>query len=160
PIPPAAGIASLWKAETNAVDSIGTNNGTLTGGATFAAGKSGQAFQLNGSTAYITVPDSPSLRPASLTLEAWVMFYSASGFQAVFSKPLGSLIGNSYQLFLNNGFLDGVISDTATSGLELKSSFVPVTNQWYHLALTYDGTTTLQSIYINGALVNSALANR
>jgi hypothetical protein len=160
PTLPAADIISWWRGESNALDSIGTNNGTLVGGVTFAPGKAGQSFALDGSTGYVSVPDSPSLQPASLTLEAWVMFYSASGEQGVFGKPLGSATGDSFQLFLNNGVLEGGISDTSTTGAIITYPFIPVTGRWYHLAFTFDEITTLESLYINGVQVSSAAADR
>ena len=43
------GLISWWQGEGNAIDVLGGNNGTLVGGVTFAAGKVGQAFNLNGS---------------------------------------------------------------------------------------------------------------
>ena len=51
--PPPAGLVSWWKAEGNANDSFNTNKGTLLGGAGFASGEAGEAFNLNGTSQYI-----------------------------------------------------------------------------------------------------------
>ena len=76
PLPCAApppGLVSWWRAESNAVDAVGGNNGTSTNGAGFAPGRVGQAFIFNGTNSYIEVPDSPSLRLTNeLTIEFWV----------------------------------------------------------------------------------------
>ena len=69
----------------------------------FAAGKVGQSFLLDGSNAYVVIPDSPSLRPASVTVEAWVKIFSTNGTQLVFEKPIGSGTLDSYGLALVNG---------------------------------------------------------
>src|SRR5258708_22612875 len=74
-LPPPSGLVGWWPAEGNANDMAGANNGSLQGGASAsAAGFVGSAFSLDGTHGYVSVPDSPSLRPASLTLEAWVKF--------------------------------------------------------------------------------------
>src|SRR5262249_12489632 len=51
-VPPANAV-SWWPGDGNANDLTGGNNGTLQGGATFAAGNVGQAFQFNGSATYV-----------------------------------------------------------------------------------------------------------
>src|SRR5207302_11014825 len=42
PIP--AGVVSWWRAENNASDAIGNNNGALVNGVTFTTGEVGQGF--------------------------------------------------------------------------------------------------------------------
>ena len=59
--PPPGGLVSWWRAEGNAADSQGTNNGVLQGGASFASGKVGQAFSLDGTNGYVQIPASASL---------------------------------------------------------------------------------------------------
>src|ERR1035437_5155964 len=56
PTPP--GLVGWWAGEGNASDSAGTNNGTLYGGMSFAAGEAGQAFSFNGSSGYVDTPAS------------------------------------------------------------------------------------------------------
>src|ERR1700722_20307408 len=47
----------VWlRADGNATDAIGTSNGQLINGASFAPGVSGQAFSLNGVNQYVRVP--------------------------------------------------------------------------------------------------------
>src|SRR3954451_6419404 len=56
-----SGLVSWWRAEANANDIAGGNNGTLQGGATLAAGKAGQAFSFNNVNASVQVPNAVSL---------------------------------------------------------------------------------------------------
>jgi hypothetical protein len=71
--PPPSGLVSWWRAETNALDEVGGNNGSLHNGVGFASGEVGQAFSFNGSNSYVEVPDSPALRLTNqLTIEFWV----------------------------------------------------------------------------------------
>src|SRR5207245_2901114 len=128
PLPPPGGLVGWWRAETNAQDSAGTNNGTPLSGTTYAAGKVGQAFALNGSTTYVSVPDSPSLRPASLTLEAWVMFYSAVANRAIGYDTHAVLLGadvdnGGTDLFLNGRIDEASIYSRALSATEIVSIY-------------------------------------
>src|SRR5262245_959166 len=43
-----AGAVSWWRAETNALDATGVDNGTLFGNATYGPGRVGQAFVFDG----------------------------------------------------------------------------------------------------------------
>ncbi|MFZ0827299.1 MAG: protease pro-enzyme activation domain-containing protein, partial [Verrucomicrobiia bacterium] len=73
-MPPPSGLAGWWRGEGNAMDSAGTNNGTLGGGASFAAGEVGQAFSFDGVSGNVSIPDSPVLDSFStkITIELWL----------------------------------------------------------------------------------------
>src|SRR5262249_48654354 len=72
--PPPFGLVGWWRAEGDALDAIGTNHGTLQGGAIFAAGKVGQAFSLNGTGSFVQFPNAARLNVAgAITIEAWIM---------------------------------------------------------------------------------------
>jgi hypothetical protein len=150
---PLPGIISWWRAENNALDSAGTNNGTLTNGATYAPGEVGQSFLLDGIDDYVLIPDSPSLHPASATLEAWVLFNATNGFRLIMGKPVGSGEFDSFALWLSDGILNGVICDTVGGGPAISYSLQPVIGTWYHLAYSYDGATKQQILYANGVAV-------
>ena len=69
---PPALLVSLWHAEGNAQDAVGTNHGTLIGGVGFGQGAVGQGFLLDGVNDYVQVSDNASLHLANeLTLEMW-----------------------------------------------------------------------------------------
>jgi len=69
---PTNGMVAWWRGESNANDSIGTNNGVLTNGVVFVSGMVGQAFSFNGSNSYVQVADSPSLELTNvLSIEFW-----------------------------------------------------------------------------------------
>ena len=57
--PPLANVVGRWGGDGNANDQTGANNGSLQGGATaIATGVVGQCFAFNGSSAYVSIPDS------------------------------------------------------------------------------------------------------
>src|SRR5882762_8436037 len=69
---PPSGLVSWWKAETNALDQAGGNNGTLVGDTTFAPGRVGQAFVFDGSGDAVDVGNPTNLQLQNFTIEAWV----------------------------------------------------------------------------------------
>jgi hypothetical protein len=67
------GIVSWWTGDGTAADLIGTNNGTLTGGITYGNGEVARAFNLDGSSGWVDVPNSGSLNPTGpFSLECWI----------------------------------------------------------------------------------------
>ena len=88
PVP--ADIVSWYRAEGDASDFVGDNDGTLLNGATFTAGKVGQAFLLDGVDDLISIPDDPSLEPSSnFTIEAWVNPSSSGHGRPIAEKRRG-----------------------------------------------------------------------
>ena len=55
--PPPSGLVSWWPGEGNANDIMGNNNGFLQGGMSFTAGEVGQAFNFDGTSGYVSIPD-------------------------------------------------------------------------------------------------------
>jgi hypothetical protein len=85
----------LVAAEGDALDLVNDFDGALQGGATASAvGVSGTAFQFNGATAYVSVPNSPALNLSNLTVECWVRFDSLDSTGSGGSPP-GSSIWSS-----------------------------------------------------------------
>lgn len=155
---PPEGLISWWRAENNALDSMSTNHGVLTNGTSFAAGNVGQTFALDGVNDHVHVPDSPSLRPSSITLEAWAMFNAQNG--PVFCKPLGPATGDSFALFLQSGTLHGFIHDASAAGVLVSSPSTLALGQWHHVAFTFDDATKEQALYVNGVRVATSQSNR
>jgi Lysyl oxidase/Concanavalin A-like lectin/glucanases superfamily/Immunoglobulin domain/Immunoglobulin I-set domain len=159
-----SGVVSWWPGDGNALDIASTNNGTLQGGATdTATGEVGQCFSFNGTTSYVSIPDSPALRPTNLTVEAWVLFTSlnstgnglAGQQYIVFKQNTRSGNFEGYYLGKERGtggdhFVFGV-SSSAGVGVEADSGPVIATNVWYHVA-GVRGTNFVQ-LYLNGQMV-------
>ena len=67
------GLVSWYCAEGDATDSAGDNDGTLLNGATFTAGKVGQAFLFDGMDDQVSIPHRADQNPGSaFTVEAWI----------------------------------------------------------------------------------------
>src|SRR5262249_37387591 len=71
-----SGLVSWWKADGDASDALGANPGSLVSPVAFVAGRDGLAFDFPASLdihpGYIEVQDSASLKPAAVTVAAWV----------------------------------------------------------------------------------------
>ena len=160
-IPP-SGLVSWWKGEGNAIDSFGTNNGTLENGATFASGKVGQAFSFNGNSS-VSVPNNASLNPQTFTIAGWVnpaALDNASDVDIIvnkeadnpstqyeigISKGTGSIPRGNFAFALGGiGGLPGEGSGWTNGG-----GSVPI-NTWTFVTLTFDGTNA--KTYLNGVL--------
>jgi hypothetical protein len=165
--PPPSGLVGWWPGETNANDIIGGDNGTLEGGATFALGKVGEGFRLDGTNAYVQIPDSAALKPTNVTVEAWVWLdpnlpSNRGGEQIVFKKNTWSAWFEGYSLLkvtIDNG--DGTFSDrfqfcVSRDGdqVDINSQTIAQRGVWYHVAATYDGNQSV--LYVNGVAEASA----
>jgi uncharacterized repeat protein (TIGR01451 family) len=153
-----SGLLAWYRGEGDATDLTGAHNGTLQNGATFAAGKVGQAFQLDGIDDHVSVPDSPSLDGmAQLTVDAWVKFDSlaAGDFQFVVTK--GSVSGtgtNSYAIWVDGPSLRlQAALETTTNLITLSAPDALLVGRYYHVALTYDGATA--RFFLDGVLKSS-----
>ena len=73
-MPAPAGLVGWWAAESNALDSVGGNDGFPYGTVEYAEGKVGMAFALGGGTNHsVRIADAAALNPTNaLTLETWV----------------------------------------------------------------------------------------
>ena len=165
--PPPSGLVAWWPAEGNANDIVGTNNGALFGGASFAGGEVGQAFSFDGTNGYVQIPDSDALKPANVTIEAWVWLdpnlpSNNGGEQIVFKKNTSTAWFEGYSLSkttINNG--DGTYSDRfqfcvsrAGDQVAINSQTIAQRGVWYHVGATYDGNQSI--LYINGVAEVSA----
>ncbi|HEY3856849.1 MAG TPA: S8 family serine peptidase [Verrucomicrobiae bacterium] len=153
------GILGWWPGDRNTTDIAGGHNGTLVNGASYADGEVGSAFNFDGSGQYVKIADSTAFRAPSVTIECW--FDGAIAVQEgnLFSKTLGSSYFDSYQMWLTEGNLNGIICNIAGIGPELSYPLTPVPGVWYYAAYTFDNDSKTQALYLNGAKVLGGAAN-
>ena len=153
-------LVGLWRFNGDANDSSGTtppNNGTVYG-ACWVDGKFGKALSFDGDGDYVEVADSASLDiTGDLTIEAWVKFDS-------FASPHSFVVGKdttgqrSYGLFVDGGYYAktgkvGFIVFSASSYTIHWGDTALNTDQWYHIAGTYDyvdNGNSMMEVYVNG----------
>lgn len=158
------GMIGWWRAEGNALDSAGTNHGTISG-ATFAGGKVGQAFSFDGLNDGISVADAASLRPlTNLTIEGWIKTPGIAqaahiGMIAATYRDDGTFFNYGYEFFVdapsNGGRLGFLINGGASGAASCYGTNTVTDNVFHHVAATYDGAT--MRLYRDGVL-NRAIA--
>ncbi len=83
-----------------------------------------------------------------ITLATWIKVNNYGGVKRIIDKINGSVTGN-FLLDLNGGTLRFFVASGS-----VQQSVGVTTNTWFHVAATYDGTTTC--LYINGILKASS----
>ncbi|MFA5260171.1 MAG: LamG-like jellyroll fold domain-containing protein [Candidatus Omnitrophota bacterium] len=169
------GLVSYWAADGNALDSFGSNDGTLENGVVYEEGKFGEGFSFNGVSSHVLIPDSADLDLNSFSLEAWIKIPAIKpDYQTVISKS-GGVWGNgtrNYGIFVNQAVLwemstPGALHTSFTSSPSInhgvQGTTVVTDGQFHHVVSTFDPgvglrlfvdgieETTPISIYTNGA---------
>jgi hypothetical protein len=138
----------------------------LCGNATFAEGKIGQAFSLDGVNSYVKIPQAPELNFAD---QITIVFWMKAAADNPMNTFQGLVTSDSYDVEISNGYggrmgVNFAVSATGNpprpaSGLssignyshisQVNGGGAPVTpGQWHHIAATYD-STKLQ-LYVDG----------
>ncbi len=140
---------------TTAIDSTGNGwNGTLVGGASRVAGKSGNAVDLSGTNQYVALPSGVVSNYDAITVAAWVNLDSASNWTRIFD--FGS--GTSTNMFLTpkngaNGKIRFAIRNNNSSAQMIDGQAALPTGGWHHVAVTLNGSTGI--LYVDGVQVGS-----
>jgi len=149
----ADGATAYWRLNdssgTTAVDVIGGNNGTISGGVTLgqagALADGDKAMSFDGTTSFIAVPDTAILNFAgSFTLEAWIKTVSTGRVPIVGKES--SVTGFGYQLEF--GTSPGLLAmHTGVAWV-----YTPPVNLndglWHHVVGLWNGTVV--KIYVDG----------
>jgi len=138
---------SLWNADGNAYDSVGSNDGTLINGATFSPGEIGQAFSLDGANDYVEISDHTSLDIINaITISAWINPTVASSNRIVDKISAG--FGDGYLLDILGGKLRLIVDHRSLNAGPFLS-----TGTFQHVAGVYDGQVI--RLYLDGVQIDS-----
>ncbi len=148
--PPPSGLVSWWKAEGNAIDNIGGNNGTIENGVTYVSGEVGKAFSFNSDSAMVVVGSPANLQLQDFTIEAWVQ----RGSTTAVSSDSTAVDGNA--LLFGYGTQGYGFGMTSSGNLLLTqidasgvSSAVSITDTtFHHVVVTKSGGTIV--FYVDG----------
>lgn len=117
-------------------------------------GKYGSGCLFDGTDDNVSVANTPSLNPtAAITLEAWVKFNAKDVMQVIIGKGDFTATGVGYTLRGRNTNIFSAFFYDSSGNMQVLDFGSFTTNVWYHVAVSYNGTTA--SSYINGTFVNS-----
>lgn len=140
---------------TTASDAVpGGPTGTLNGGATWAAGKSGGAVSLDGTSGYVSLPSNVLAGVSDFTISAWVYLNGNTAWSRVFD--FGNSTGNWMYLTTQNasGQVEFATSTTYGYNKQAVDGTAPLpTGKWTNVAVTF--SNRLATIYVNGVAVGS-----
>ena len=152
-ITPPSGQVAWLAGDGDARDLSGNgNNGTLGTGASYAVGRVGQAFRLNGTTNGFVNIGTPATTSQNFTIETWIRRSSAS---ILSNNPNGSFPNGTifayglggYSLLINQPTNKLSVSRVGVS--EARSNTLTVTDtNWHHVAVTKSGSTL--TFYLDG----------
>ena len=159
-------LVAYYKFDSNALDSVGGNNGNIIGTPTFPLGKIGGGidFGNNNSLNYVDIPDSDDFsftngggNDVPYTISMWVKFDAISSTGNWLISKRGSVDVYEWQIaYYQNNFIVTKFSDNSTYQ-GIRSIVAPINyTDWYHLAYTDDGTKlhSGMKLYLNGVLLS------
>ncbi len=156
-----AGLMACWPGEGNAHDVANGNDGAVSSsGASFAAGKFGQAFSFDALGGDVRIPASTMLNVAAgdgFTFSAWIFPKGNVFGPTVGAGPIVEF-ENGAQLWqhLQSGDpTTGLFANLAESDLiyhihQVGGAGVVTPGQWNHAAVTYSKSAGTITIYANG----------
>jgi len=149
-------LYAVYKAESNTNDSLGVYNGTAVGGVTYTAGINGNAFNLNGTTGLISLPNGAlSSLGTSFSYNLWVYIdqyngsictilntYTDSGGNRGFYTRIGS---QALQTYAFNSSGTAIINGAGGGSIPILT--------WKMVTITFDGSNVRS--YVNGSIVDT-----
>lgn len=139
---PTSGLVSYFNFDDNIKDQVGTTPDGTNYGATFVAGKNGEAIDFNGSGQYVEYNRASFVSGNNVSVSCWIN-YSLENNNSIYF-----IMCNDFGIFTTDG-IGMAISVPGTNNA--KGASTPDT--WYHFVGTYDGTYI--KAYINGVLVQT-----
>lgn len=148
-------LVGHWKFDeaagsTTADDSAGSNDGTVSGSAAFGAtGVSGGAISFTDTGGSVVVPAAMLQSLANgtdtdLSVSLWMNATEFGNYKTLFDTP-----GRQLSMWINTANDGHVgIGGGGDSGVPVSPAWT--TNEWQHIALTYDGGSNAVTLYRNG----------
>ena len=113
------------------------------------AGQVGGALQFDGGD-YVNVGNDGSLFPMDFTMEAWAKADVLTSWHGVITNKQDANHGANLQLGPTQNIASLVGDGSAYTYVQTTTD--PNEDQWYHIVITHDSTTNLNSLYVDGQL--------
>ncbi|HYG34662.1 MAG TPA: immunoglobulin domain-containing protein, partial [Clostridia bacterium] len=159
---PSASLVSWWRGELSALDQKGLNHGQWVDSSDYVAGKVNQAFKFNGSSSgYVIVPANASLNVGAgsgFTVETWMRVDTTFQCPLVEWSTNNAFAVHFWVNHPNTGCLYANLTDTnGTHHMIETPAGVISANTLYHVALTYNKSSGLAQLFVNGDLKASQI---
>lgn len=159
---PNAGLVAYYPFNGNANDDSGNDNHGTVNGAELTSdrfGNENSAYYFDGRAKIEIDHTSSQTFYKNLTIAAWINPQSSGEQQFIFSKWGGTNSNESFYIALDAGRQPfGKINFTSTLEIVLKSDNPISLNEWYFVAMTYDGVSA--KLYVNGEVVKEIADSR
>ena len=160
-----AALRNRYSFSADASDTAGTAHGTMLGGATVSGG----SLVLNGSGAYLDLPNNLVTGYTAITIEVWLINNGSGNWARLFdfgnsSAGEGNAGTGTQYMFLTPGPGPGVLRGAYTTsgsgaGEQIVQSTTALpTGVMKHVVWATDGATQLGRLYVDGVLVGSNTA--
>ena len=154
-VPPPAGLVSWWPGDGNATDTVGGNDGTLVGDATFAPGMVGQAFNFDGGGDFVDISSGFNLGNRSFSFDMWIRYEDAGISGVLFAwgaTAFGTPSEAGFGVVVANGQIDGEVRDELgqIAGRPIVMAPAPEPGVFHHVAFVLDREDDHFELYING----------
>ena len=151
-VTPPSGLIAWWPGDGTALDLVNTNHGILQNGVSYAEGKAGQAFSLDGMDDRVFIPESPTVdlsRMTNWTIQAWVRptSFSSKSYLTIYSEGY-------WRVLLGVDNPTGKPENWINNANQFLGAVALQISNWNHVALTFDGTN--RTFYVNGAFAGSS----
>lgn len=159
--PAAPNLNARWRADGNAMDDGGNayHGATVGNSFSYAPGRHGMAFLLDGTTNFVRVNDNDALWPAaSFSVAAWVKT-SSSGelitkYQCAGSCPASSFAYYSLRVDPSGKPTFELRTDASGTSATITDSVHNIADgNWHHLVGTRDVPAMASVLYVDGAVV-------
>ena len=154
--PDAVGLAAYYAFDGNLSDGSGNGyNGTAVGAVAYGTGVQGQALQLNGTNAYVSVASVGIAGAAPRTVSGWAKADTMSipAWTNVFGFTGPSGNGGHFDIEAVGDTGDTTLGYYGVHRYGWERDIIPIDLEWHHLAATFDGTTV--SWYGDGMPIGS-----
>ncbi|MCP4610624.1 MAG: LamG domain-containing protein [Planctomycetes bacterium] len=151
-----ADLMALWRFNEaggdTVEDSSGNGNTGIIEDAHWVDGMDGAALQFDGQTAHVIVPDSPSLHSETgdITIAAWIKVASDPKSWS----DAGPMVFKQYAYQWNVNSNGALWFGIWGARLESRGTydFSEHIEEWHHATLTFEGSTRIARIYVDGEL--------
>jgi len=153
----ASGLVSRYTFDTDARDTYGTNDGTLTGGASVTTdGTRGKVLSLDGTDDYVSLPSTAMAAGRSeVTLSMWINPDEWVTSNTLYDEYAET---NYWQFTIREDEFMTRDSSTGTTGSRDNDLTMPSvsTGSWHHLAVVYSVSAGKKEIWYDGAISDTS----